>query len=269
MGDEGGRNLADGFRTAGKSRRGEVAPPVSRAQTGGPDHEDAWNKLRIIADAPKFGPDARIRLITCRPEDPASVAFDLLRTRILRTLQTNGWSRVAITSPTAGCGASFTAANLALSLARLPHIRTALVDLNLRAPGLADTFNIRKTGAIEPFLAGKMLPAQHLFRIGQNLALCLNDTPVEGSVAMLQHPNTIRVLNDLNRSLLPQVTIYDLPPMLEADDAEAFLPQVDGVLLVSDGGRTDADQLRECERLLNGQPPLLGVVLNRAEDGAG
>ena len=37
-----------------------------------------------------------------------------------------------------------------------------------------------------------------------------------------------------------------------------------GVLLVSDGTQTMGKQLVECERMLDGQVPLLGVVLNRA-----
>jgi Mrp family chromosome partitioning ATPase len=58
--------------------------------------------------------------------------------------------------------------------------------------------------------------------------------------------------------------IYDMPPMLAFDDVSAFLPHLDGVLLVSDGTQTTARQLTECEQMLGGQVPLLGVVLNRA-----
>ena len=51
---------------------------------------------------------------------------------------------------------------------------------------------------------------------------------------------------------------------MEHDDLSAFLPQLDGVLLISDGTQTMARHLRECERMLEGQVPLLGIVLNRA-----
>ena len=40
--------------------------------------------------------------------------------------------------------------------------------------------------------------------------------------------------------------------------------RLDGVLLISDGTQTMARHLRECERMLEGQVPLLGIVLNRA-----
>ena len=55
-----------------------------------------------------------------------------------------------------------------------------------------------------------------------------------------------------------------MPPVLESDDLSAFLPQVDGVLLVADGTRTLPQHIAECERRLEGQARILGVILNRA-----
>ena len=60
------------------------------------------------------------------------------------------------------------------------------------------------------------------------------------------------------------VALFDLPPVLHNDDVAAFLPQVDGVLLVSDGSQTTARHLKACEKMLAGHTQLLGVVLNRA-----
>jgi len=68
----------------------------------------------------------------------------------------------------------------------------------------------------------------------------------------------------MTESLQPDVVLYDLPPVLAYDDLAAFLPQVDGVLLVADGTQTTASQIVACEKILNGQTRLLGVILNRA-----
>ena len=76
--------------------------------------------------------------------------------------------------------------------------------------------------------------------------------------------DTAETLLRLRASLQPEIVLYDMPPMLEHDDLSAFLPQLDGVLLISDGTQTMARHLRECERMLEGQVPLLGIVLNRA-----
>lgn len=58
---------------------------------------------------------------------PAGLAIDQLRSKILHGLAQQGWKRIAVTSPTHGCGKSFVATNLALSLARRPTSRTALI----------------------------------------------------------------------------------------------------------------------------------------------
>ena len=52
----------------------------------------------------------------------------MLRTQVLQAMDHNGWQILAITSPTAGCGKSVTACNLAMSIARLPERSVLLVD---------------------------------------------------------------------------------------------------------------------------------------------
>jgi Mrp family chromosome partitioning ATPase len=80
----------------------------------------------------------------------------------------------------------------------------------------------------------------------------------------LQASQTAHTLERMQAALQPEMVIYDMPAMLAHDDVSAFLPNLDAVLLVSDGTRTMGRELAECERMLQGQVPLLGVVLNRA-----
>ena len=75
---------------------------------------------------------------------------------------------------------------------------------------------------------------------------------------------TAASLAEMRAALNPDIVLYDMPPLLSYDDTSAFLPQLDGILLVSDGTQTMAKHLAECERVLDGQVPLLGVILNRA-----
>jgi Mrp family chromosome partitioning ATPase len=103
-----------------------------------------------------------------------------------------------------------------------------------------------------------------LLRVGDTLALGLNDAADENAAETLLDPSTGRILEKMRAALRPDLVIYDMPPLLAHDDVSAFLPELDAVLLVSDGTRTMAKQLRECERRLDGRVPLLGVVLNRA-----
>ena len=63
------------------------------------------------------------------------------------------------------------------------------------------------------------------------------------------------------------IVIFDLPPLLEADDMLTFMPQVDAVLFVVAQGETrqvDLEKSNELFKDLN----LLGTVLNKSGDEA-
>jgi Mrp family chromosome partitioning ATPase len=199
---------------------------------------------------------------------PAALAVDQLRSKILHGLATKGWKRIAVTSPTHGCGKSFVATNLALSLARRPASRTALIDLDLRRPQLAGLLGLTDLPEFADFLTGDQ-PLESVFRrFGRTLALGLNGTPVEMAAEMLHSPETAVALSALVEQLDPEVVIYDMPPALGTDDVLAMAPSLDAVLLVADGTKSTAEDLRACERLFEGRIPLMGVVLNRAQDRA-
>lgn len=191
-------------------------------------------------------------------------SFDMLRTRLAGILAENGWSRVAVAAPTRGCGASFTAAHLALSFARIPDSRTVLMDLNQRRPSLGTLLKVRGRGDMRGFLTGRTHLRDHLVRAADTLALGLTQTPGDGTEALLQSDTAALVLGDLMDRLLPDLLICDLPPVLEHDDLLAFLPQVDGVLLVADASQTTPAHIAACERQLEGRTRVLGVALNQA-----
>lgn len=225
---------------------------------------------RLWANLPAIRLDAAVaeagHLIISHREDPVGLLYDHLRTRLVQALQERGWTRVAVTAPTRGCGASLVAANLALSLARRPSGRTVLIDMDLRQPSLAALFGVETPGNLRDVLTGAQPMESHFLRFGRTLALGLNGRAEADSAELLQEPATAAAMEALLEDLSPDVALHDMPPVLESDDVLAFLPEVDGVLLVADGTRTTAAQMRECERLLKDHTQVLGVVLNRAED---
>lgn len=195
-----------------------------------------------------------------------SQAFDVLRTRLRQTVKQNGWVNIGIAAPTPGCGTTFTAASLAASLSRVPSSRTVLMDFNMRDPGIAAALDMDPTasGSLRDFLAGDVAISDYILRASDTLAVGLGAAPLDDASEIMQDPATAISLSEMRAALRPDIVLYDLPPLLTYDDTAAFLPQLDGILLVSDGTRTMAKHLAECERVLDGQLPLLGVILNRA-----
>jgi len=60
------------------------------------------------------------------------------------------------------------------------------------------------------------------------------------------------------------MVLFNLPPLLSADDAMAVLPHIDCVLLVVGNGMVTTSEMNESLRYLQ-SANALGVVLNKAE----
>lgn len=223
-----------------------------------------WESLNNVAlDEAKLNGNG---LFLTPTESAASAAFDVMRTRVSQAMSERGWRRIGITSPTHGCGKSFTAANLALALARRPASKTVLIDLDLRRPNLHRLFDLIPNGALRDFLDGTQ-PMESLFvRAGRGLALGLNAEPVRDAGDVLHSSETTAALDALDTQLDPDLVVLDLPPALVGDDVIALAGKIDAVLVVADGTRTTAKEIRACEALFEGRIPLMGVVLNRAFD---
>jgi len=223
-----------------------------------------WESLNAITLDPKHL--AGNGLFTNTDQSPAGPAFDILRTRISQAMTEHGWRRIGITSPTHGCGKSFTAANLAMALGRRPGSRTVLIDLDLRRPNLHSLFGVTPTGALRDFLDGTQ-PMESLFvRLGKTLAIGFNNEPVADAGDILHSADTAQALDAMEVQLDPEITVLDLPPALLSDDVLAMRGKVDAVLIVADGTQTTAKDIRACELLFENRIPLMGVVLNRAQD---
>jgi len=227
---------------------------------------DVWNALPVFPV--KNAHLVKNRVITALRRDPAHASIDMLRTRLLQVLQANGWKHVAVTSPTEGCGKTFVAANLAISMARGESRRVILMDMDMRNPELASVFGVTNPPKLKDYLAGYSLPEEYFLRIGRSLALGLNDQPESSAAEFFLEKETASILTEMEEVLAPDVVIYDLPPVLPHDDVVAFLPRVDGVLLVAGGGQSTAAEISEVQRLLGDDTPLLGVVLNKADVSA-
>lgn len=250
-------------------RRDDPPPPSRQASGHKPVHheqiDDIWKELPIVRS--NLGPELLGEaqgVVSSLRNDPAARAFDLLRTRLVHTLKINKWHNVAVASPTPGCGSTFAAVNLALSLSRVPHSRTVLMDLNQRDPGIADLIGVRGNVDTHNFLRGQVSSGDYFRRLSKRLAVGLTYFPYPDASDLLHNPICKQALERMHEDLSPDVVVYDLPPILAQDDLAAFLPYLDGVLLIADGTKTTARHISECERILRGHTELLGVVLNKA-----
>ena len=253
------------------SRNGEDEPGAhAEAEPISELIERIWSSLPVL-DLKARDLD-RNRIVTAARHDPAHAAFDVLRARLVEALARKKWRRVGITSPTKGCGKSFTAVNLAVALSRLEDCRTELLDLDMRHPGLARTLGVRAETAMADLLRNRV-PMQAVLRrveskapgIGRSLAVGLGNRTEPFAAEILAQRGTSEAILRIEAMLDPRIVLLDLPPALAQDDVIAMKPNLDCVLLVVGGGKTTSRDLQETTRRLGEDLPVLGVVLNQGQ----
>lgn len=208
------------------------------------------------------------RLISAVPGHKHREAYRMLRTRVLQSMRNNGWTSVAVTGPATGCGKTLTAINLAISLAAEVTHTVLLVDLDLRSPSVHRYFDYQPERGLSDYLRGEVKLHEILFSPGiERLVVMPGKDVVPNSAEQLRSPRMVALVNEIKTRYPDRLVVFDLPPILAADDALSFAPYTDCVLMVAETGNTRKEDLQKAYDLLKGTP-LVGTVLNRADSQA-
>jgi non-specific protein-tyrosine kinase len=210
------------------------------------------------------------KLVTARhPKSPISEAYRVMRTNLQFSSLDRPLHSLVVTSPQPTEGKTTTVANLGVVMAQSGK-RVILVDSDLRRPSLHKHFGVSNQDGLtsvlledEPMLNGRLQSTGvDNLQILTSGPLPPNPSELLGSQRM-QH---------LLEQLLEHadVVLFDTPPSLPVTDAAVLSTQTDGVLVVTDSGRTRRNTARETvERLQAVGANTLGVALNRLKPGRG
>jgi Mrp family chromosome partitioning ATPase len=248
----------------------EAPQPEVAAVTVDPLRQDIWENIGFFR-VDEAALDANL-VITASRTDPAYAAFDVLRTRLFQAVRENGWKRVGVTSPRQGCGKSFVAANLGITLSRYEATRVVLMDMDLRRPTMHTVLGVSGVPAMADFLRGEIAaadflrrPGQNMLNIGQSLAVGFNGRTEAYAAELFQSSVTGESLGRMMDETRADLVLYDLPPALALDDVIAFRQQFDAVLIVAGGGQTTARDMKETVRRIGADKPVIGVILNQGQ----
>lgn len=209
------------------------------------------------------------RIIGHDISDRRSSAFDMLRTQVLQEMESKGWRLLAITSPTAGCGKTLTACNLALSIARLPERPVLLLDLDLRRPNVAASLGLKGKFGLLGTLRGNVPLREAIIRAGidrYRLEVLIAEQSVPNASEWLASRSMKALLQTIRRDFPSHVVILDTPPMLATDDFLTLLPEIDCVLLVGAVGMSTVSDIEHCKRHLQ-SANIIRMVLNKVREG--
>ncbi|MCZ0811233.1 MAG: CpsD/CapB family tyrosine-protein kinase [Pseudomonadota bacterium] len=224
------------------------------------DRDETWKAIK------SFQPSERLlnrnRIISFRA-CPESVPYDVMRTKLLQKMRSKNWTRIAITSPTAGAGKTMTCINLAFSLSRQSDIHSMLLELDMRRPSMARMLGLKGSCQLARALAGDEAPEKHMRRYGKNLIFGSNRAPERNPAELLQGSRSAHVVDEIEAQFRPDIMIFDTPPLFAGDDTMAFLDQVDCALLIAEAEKSTIEDIDKSEQELAARTNVLGVVLNK------
>jgi protein-tyrosine kinase len=254
------RSNAESDQRRGSGRSGErTADAARRVEHEGP----------VQTYLPAFVDPAAMELNCILPQmedEVARRAYKILRTRLLQRLTSNQWYTLALTGTQAQQGKTTTAINLAIALAQDVHTSVFLVDLDLPRPRVASYLGLKFDNGLSEYLTGEVEVDKIIYESGiPRLAIIPNSKPMPHSSELLSSPRMAALLNTLATSAPRRITIFDMPPLLLADDVLAFAPNIDGVLLVATEGATSRSSLQSAKELL-AEMNVVGVILNRSSE---
>jgi protein-tyrosine kinase len=232
------------------------------------DIEDGLSRISYVnTKVTKLDPAhlERNRIIAINKGEASSWIFDKLRTQVLQKMQENNWKTLAVLSPTPASGKSFVSINLAISIASQPHKTAMLVDFDLRKPRVARYLGLDVGLSLNDYLENNAELHEVLVNPDiPRLVILPTTKPVMNPAETLSSAKISNLMQDIASKYESRIIIYDLPPILNADDSLIMMKKIDCALLVVGNGMVKETEIEEAMHHIPADK-LIGVVLNKAE----
>jgi exopolysaccharide/PEP-CTERM locus tyrosine autokinase len=189
--------------------------------------------------------------------------FKILRTNLLFPESGKLSKTILITSAAPGEGKTFTAMNLAISLAQSLNSYVLLIDADIRKPEVHKRFGFKESvEGLSDFLSDN-IPIQSLLLKTQipNLRLLPGGKVVSNPSELISSEKMKRLLNELAARYSDRFIVIDAPPAKLASETSALAHFVDQIIAVVRSGRSDRNMVEETLNLV-GRDKVKGVVLN-------
>jgi capsular exopolysaccharide synthesis family protein len=184
----------------------------------------------------------------------------LLALRLKNQREKRKLKKVLITSTMPDEGKSLIAANLAVTLSRSKHLKTLLVECDLRRPTLANVLIGRAVPGLSEYLQGNITMGQAVYETEPS-GFCFLPAgfPPVNPLELIQSNKFQKLLEQMSATF--DWILIDSPPVLPLADTSALMRMADGVLMVAREGVTEKKPLQKAIETIDAAQ-LLGIVLN-------
>jgi protein-tyrosine kinase len=204
------------------------------------------------------------------PGDQSELAEELRL--IKRPLLTTAFSRdgaiknpnlIMVTSASPNEGKTFTATNLALSMASEHDVHVLLIDADVANPTIPRVFGFNGDVGLMDVVSNATDFADALFRTNiPNMSILPSGRPRAGGSELFASARMTRFIEEIAKRYPDRVVIFDSPPILSRSEAQVLARHVGQVVFVVEAECTSSAVIREALSTIGSKKPG-GIVLNK------
>ncbi len=175
---------------------------------------------------------------------------------------------IMVSSSWAGEGKTFTAANLALSLALEDRVSVLFVDADVIRPAVHTIFGLPVTDGLTDYLRIRQNDLTPYLWRAENAPLTVLPAggPVQAPRELFRSDEMSRFIYDVSNRYSDRLVIVDTPPLLVTAEAPVLANHADQIIVVVQAGRTPQSALEDALDLLSAHDNV-SLVLNRCNEG--
>lgn len=203
-----------------------------------------------------------------QPNSPTAEDFRTLRTNIQFGKRNKEIKTILLTSFESGEGKSWVSSNLAVSFAQ-KNDRVILVDTDMRKGRVHDIFNVSEKQGL-----ADILNPRNKATVGSQLINYVKDTEMSNLKIITigkypQNPTELilsKRMDDLLSEAREQsdIVIVDAPPATMVSDTLILAPKVDGIVLVVEQGKRQANEVKKVIKdIKKVGGNIIGIVFNK------
>lgn len=212
------------------------------------------------------------------PDAPRSILADQYRV-IKRPLIDNARGKgaspvkdgnlIMVTSSLPGEGKSFTAINLAVSMAMELDYTVMLVDADVAKPSILSTLGIAPSPGLLDLLVGdQTVMSEVLLRTNiDNLTLLPSGSPRASATELLASAAMTDLVQDMGRRYADRIIIFDSPPLLLTTESRVLASHMGQIVMVTQAEKTLQSQVLHALSTIESCPVKL-MVLNQARSSS-
>lgn len=181
---------------------------------------------------------------------------------------TNG-NLIMVTSALPGEGKSFTAVNLAISIAMELDNTVMLVDADVARPSILNMVGLPPAeGLLDVVKKNSLDISRVLLHTNiEKLSILPSGTPHPRATELLASDAMIRLLDDMAKRYPDRIIVFDSPPLLLTTESRALASHMGQIVVVVQSGETTQAAVMEALSTIE-SCPLKMLVLNKATQSA-